>query len=156
MNMSEEELQRLLRLKRYEKPPAGYEERFLQEFQQRQRAEIVHRPLLEIAWDRIGSLFPEFRVPAYAYGVIGLFAVAISAWILTTEEITAPIASQTQPVQAPANPPAVSSFSLHQSEAPQAVPRPVDIPRARHVGAQPAHYELRTAPPKQFHEPYSF
>lgn len=48
-----ESVSRLLRLKRYEQPPPGYFEDFLSEFQCRQRAEVIQRPLWAIARDRI-------------------------------------------------------------------------------------------------------
>ncbi len=48
-----ESVSRLLRLKRYEQPPPGYYEDFLSEFQCRQRAEVIQRPLWAIARDRV-------------------------------------------------------------------------------------------------------
>ena len=38
-----EETQRLIRLKRYEQPPEGYFENFLDEFHERQRADLVRK-----------------------------------------------------------------------------------------------------------------
>ncbi|MEI8311223.1 MAG: hypothetical protein WCH98_10755 [Verrucomicrobiota bacterium] len=78
----EEQISKLLRLKRYEQPRPGYFEDFLQEFQDRQRAELIRRPLWEIAWDRIVSLAPSFQVPRMAYASIVALAVAASAIIV--------------------------------------------------------------------------
>ena len=78
----EEQISKLLRLKRYEQPRPGYFEDFLQEFQDRQRAELIRRPLWEIAWDRIVSLAPSFQVPRMAYASIVALAVAASATII--------------------------------------------------------------------------
>lgn len=78
----EEQISKLLRLKRYEQPRPGYFEDFLQEFQDRQRAELIRRPLWEIAWDRLVSLAPTFQVPRLAYATIVALAVAASAMII--------------------------------------------------------------------------
>lgn len=78
----EEQISKLLRLKRYEMPPPGYYEDFLQEFQARQRAELIRRPLWEIAWDRLVSLAPTFQVPRMAYAAIAALAVAASTLIV--------------------------------------------------------------------------
>lgn len=63
-----DQVQKLLRLKRYEQPRPGYHEDFLREFQSRQRSDILRRPLRELIWERIEGLVPTFHVPGYAYG----------------------------------------------------------------------------------------
>ena len=78
----EEQISKLLRLKRYEQPPPGYFEDFLRDFQARQRAELIRRPLWEIAWDRMASMAPSFQVPRMAYATIVALAVAASAVII--------------------------------------------------------------------------
>ena len=78
----EEQISKLLRLKRHELPPPGYFEDFLQEFQARQRAEVIRRPIWEIAWDRMASFAPSFQVPRRAYAAIVALAVAASAMII--------------------------------------------------------------------------
>jgi hypothetical protein len=40
-----DEIARLLRLKRYEQPPASYYENFLSEFRRRQRDELLRQPV---------------------------------------------------------------------------------------------------------------
>lgn len=84
----EEQISKLLRLKRYEMPPPGYYEDFLQEFQARQRAELIRRPLWEIAWDRLVSLAPTFQVPRMAYAGIAALAVAASTLIVLRPSAT--------------------------------------------------------------------
>ena len=86
----EEQISKLLRLKRHELPPPGYFEDFLQEFQARQRAELIRRPLWEIAWDRMVSLAPSFQVPRMAYAAIVALAVAASAMIIVRPGTTVP------------------------------------------------------------------
>ncbi len=46
------EIGRLLRLKKYEQPPPGYFENFLHEFHRRQRDELLRQPLWKIALGR--------------------------------------------------------------------------------------------------------
>jgi len=75
--MDNESISRLLRLKRYENPPEGYFEKFLTEFQLKQRAEVIHRPFLRIAWDRLCSLLAPPPIPRLA--LAGSFAVAVIA-----------------------------------------------------------------------------
>jgi hypothetical protein len=50
---NDNEIARLLRLKRYEQPPPGYFEDFLHEFHRRQRDELLHQPLWRLCLDRV-------------------------------------------------------------------------------------------------------
>jgi hypothetical protein len=69
-----ESVSRLLRLKRYEQPPPGYFEDFLAEFQCRQRAEVIQRPLWSIICDRASGFF--------ALPVVSRFALATSVAVV--------------------------------------------------------------------------
>jgi hypothetical protein len=71
---------KLLRLKRYEQPPEEYFQNFLAEFQTRQRSEVIHRPLLQIAWDRFCSMFVMPPVPKLVMATS--FAAAVFAAVL--------------------------------------------------------------------------
>jgi hypothetical protein len=73
MMLDEQQVQRLLRLKRFEQPPPGYFDQALQEFHRRQRAELLRRSALRIWWERTASGLFSLRVPNYAYG--GAFAI---------------------------------------------------------------------------------
>ncbi len=79
-------MQKLLRLKRYEQPPAEYYEEFLREFHHRQRAELLKPSLSTLLLERFASWSSEFRVPAFAYaGATALAVVAsVSIWINTS------------------------------------------------------------------------
>jgi|ERR1700730_4286456 hypothetical protein len=79
MMLDEQDLQKLLRLKRLEQPPPGYFDRALNEFHRRQREELLRHSAGQIWFDRLVSRFWSFRVPNYAYGVaFGIFVVAAS------------------------------------------------------------------------------
>lgn len=76
--MSDEltDIQKLIRLKRYEQPPEGYFDDFLVEFQHRQRAEMLRRPVRQLVWERINLWLDNFRVPTLAYASILAVAIA--------------------------------------------------------------------------------
>jgi len=69
-------IQKLIRLKRYEQPPEGYFDDFLLEFQRRQRAEMLQRPTWQLVWERANLWLDNFRVPALAYASIVAVAIA--------------------------------------------------------------------------------
>lgn len=71
------QISQLLRLKRYEQPPEGYETSFLREFHRRQRAVLLERPWYARAWDSFMQIWPDFEVPKLAYA--GAAAVAVIA-----------------------------------------------------------------------------
>jgi hypothetical protein len=68
MMLDEQQLQKLLRIKRFEQPPPGYFDRALIEFHRRQREELLRRSATLIWWERFVSGLGTFRVPSYAYG----------------------------------------------------------------------------------------
>jgi hypothetical protein len=77
MMLDEKQLQKLLRIKRFEQPPPGYFDRALIEFHRRQREELLRRSVTSIWWERLISSLWNFRVPSYAYGAaFGVFVVA--------------------------------------------------------------------------------
>ena len=51
MMLDEQQLQQLLKLKRFEQPPPGYFDAALQEFHRRQRAELLRQSALKIWWE---------------------------------------------------------------------------------------------------------
>lgn len=130
----EENISKLLRLKRYEQPPPGYFEDFLSEFQSRQRAELIRRPLWELVWDRISSIAPSFEVPRLAYASIAAVAVAASVMIVSrpSPQVSGPLAENRQ------------SLTL---TAPQPVTIGGSLPIATtSTGSPSVHYVLPTRP----------
>jgi len=148
MNHENDPITKLIRLKRYERPPEGYAEDFLLEFQRRQRLRSMQPTLRDRVEQVFSSLFNDFRIPAYAYGTVGLMAVALSAWILSSEKVgnsqTAMAAPQSQELR----------FDI-SSPLPDALSAPVNIPAQRLVGSLPPHYVLQSRPSAE-NEPYSF
>lgn len=74
MNDSDE-IQRLLRLKRYESPGDEYFQKFLEEFKDRQRAELLHRSARSLLVERFSMWFSEYNgsrwlVPAGAAALV--------------------------------------------------------------------------------------
>lgn len=76
------DIQKLIRLKRYEQPPEDYFDGFLVDFQRRQRAEMLQRPVWQIAWERANLWLEGFRVPAIAYASILVAAVSVTGIML--------------------------------------------------------------------------
>jgi hypothetical protein len=105
-DMDNEHISKLLRLKRYEQPPAEYFENFLAEFQLRQRAEVIHRPFFRIAWDRLCHLLAPPNIPRLA--MAGSFAVAVIATgsVLTWSDSStqAPLAQKIPQVSSKSSP----------------------------------------------------
>jgi hypothetical protein len=76
--MSEfEDIQKLIRLKRYEKPPEDFVEDFLASFKERQRAEMLHRSARGLLWERVTTYFSEFLSPKWAWAGATVAAVAL-------------------------------------------------------------------------------
>jgi hypothetical protein len=67
--LDETDIQKLLRLKRHEQPPAGYHEKFLQDFHRRQRSEMLREPVWKIALERMGAFFSDHSMGRAAYGM---------------------------------------------------------------------------------------
>jgi hypothetical protein len=80
------DVHRLLRLKRYEHPTPDYFERFLDQFHERQRAELLRQPTWSLLWERVVHAFPEFHVPRLAYAGVAAAALMLSAFILVTQQ----------------------------------------------------------------------
>ena len=60
---NEDEIGKLLRLKKYEQPPPGYFDNFLHEFHRRQRDEFLREPLWRICLQRAQDFLFRLNVP---------------------------------------------------------------------------------------------
>ncbi|HEY8901201.1 MAG TPA: hypothetical protein VIM61_12385 [Chthoniobacterales bacterium] len=140
--MSEEltDIQKLIRLKRYEQPPEDYFDDFLLEFQRRQRAEMLRRPVWQIAWDRANLWLESFRVPAIAYASILVAALGVTGVIVNSQ-----------------GPAASSALTAGATTAPQIAPASPNLPVAQVSSSAklPPSYILEKRP-VSYDAPFSF
>lgn len=79
----DEQLARLLRLKRYEKPDEAYFEGFLEEFHDYQRKAIATQSAASLLWERVCTMASALRRPSTAWAAAGAYAsimLLIYAW----------------------------------------------------------------------------
>src|SRR5947208_11675189 len=97
-----DEIARLLRLKRYEQPPPAYFENFLSEFRRRQRDELLRQPVWRICFERAHGFALRHNARPYPAGVAVVVACAavISITIYQQPE-PAQVTLLTSPVPAP-------------------------------------------------------
>src|SRR3954451_18270723 len=105
---NDNEIARLLRLKRYEQPPPNYFENFLHEFHRRQRDEMLRQPLWRICLERAHTFMSRLDVPSLASYPTAVAAVLACAAIVLLKIYQQPeaarIALQSAPsISAPAN-----------------------------------------------------
>lgn len=73
----DQKLTALLRLKRYEQPPAGYYTKLLQDIHRRQRAELLRQPLWTIALERLQTFFSAHSMGNVSFaGSMAIVALA--------------------------------------------------------------------------------
>jgi hypothetical protein len=137
-----QDVHKLLRLKRYEMPSSDYFERFMDEFHRRQRAELISRPTLSILFERFMNAFPEFHVPRMAYATVAAAAVALSALILFNQQEGGASSSGSFAL----NSPTVTTLPSGQGD--------VRLPLSMRSDLPP-HYVLETRP-VSYESPYSF
>jgi len=89
-HFSDEEIGKLLRLKRHEQPPPGYFDNFLHEFHRRQRAELLKQPLWRIALQRAHDFMFQLNVPSLTSYPAAAAAVMVCAAVLTLNVYRAP------------------------------------------------------------------
>ena len=81
--LNDNEISKLLRLKRFEQPPPGYFDNFLHEFHRRQRNELLRQPLWRICADRARDFVFQFNLSALTSSPVAVTAVLICAAILS-------------------------------------------------------------------------
>src|SRR5919198_3618912 len=98
---NDNEIARLLRLKRYEQPPPGYFENFLHEFHRRQRDEMLRQPLWRICLERAHSFMLRVDARSLASYPAAVAAVLVCAAVISLkiyqQPETARVALQSSP-----------------------------------------------------------
>lgn len=78
--LTEQQLQALLRLKRHEQPPPGYFDDLLKNIHRRQREELLHRPAWKISLERLRTFFGSMRLDwNYAGTMAAILLIGIGA-----------------------------------------------------------------------------
>jgi hypothetical protein len=100
---NEEDIGKLLRLKRHEQPPPGYFDSFLHEFHRRQRAELLRQPFWRIALQRASDFAAELKMPGLTSYPAAAAAVLIFAAVLSLKVYQTPNSANlaTVAIQAP-------------------------------------------------------
>ena len=84
---------RLIRLKRYEQPPRGYHDDFLNEFRERQRSELLRRSSMQLFVERLAAFTSDMGKSrwliggALAYGLVALIMMADQAEEAEVEQV---------------------------------------------------------------------
>jgi hypothetical protein len=108
---NDNEIARLLRLKRYEQPPPGYFENFLHEFHRRQRDELLRQPLWRICWERAHDFMLRLDVRSLAS-----YPAAVAAVLVCAAVVSLKIYHEPQTVSVAQNSPALSEPVDAESE----------------------------------------
>ena len=155
--LDETEIQKLLRLKRYEQPPAGYFDKFLQDFHRRQRMEMLRQPAWKIALERLGAFFSEQVSARYAYGaatVAVLLFAGVASFDILNDGGGAPALNlaSTPTLSTPEIPTAQANLNLGQSPVRQddTLPEPKQTAQT----SRP-HYVIDSRP-VSYERPFSF
>jgi hypothetical protein len=101
---NDNEIAKLLRLKRYELPPPGYFDNFLHEFHRRQRDELLRQPLWRICLDRTHDFILRLNLSTLTSYPAAVTAVLVCAAVIsfklyqTPTSQSASFAAQDRPV----------------------------------------------------------
>jgi len=81
-HFDDNEIGKLLRLKRYEQPPPGYFENFLHEFHRRQRDELLRQPIWSVMWQRLSDSLFRLNIPSLTSMPAAAAAVLVCALVV--------------------------------------------------------------------------
>jgi hypothetical protein len=90
----DDEIPRVLRLKRYEQPPPGYFENFISEFHRRQRDELLREPLWSTCVDRARDFVFRHNIRPLACYSAAIVAVIVCAAVISIALYQQPDATQ--------------------------------------------------------------
>ena len=87
---NEDEIGKLLRLKKYEQPPPAYFDNFLHEFHRRQRDELLKEPLWRICLQRAQDFMFRLNVPGLASYPAAVTALLVCAAVISLKVYQTP------------------------------------------------------------------
>ena len=148
MQDNQEDISKLLRLKRFEQPPPEYFETFLRDFKDRQRSQLLRVSAWRIAWDRLCAFFGEQFPARFGYGLAST-AVLVAAAIASLNIL------DTRPIEvasAPEPSPAAETASLNLN--PQVLLP--DLPSMAHTVSFSTPRYVMDARPVSYEPPSSF
>jgi hypothetical protein len=146
-DFNDNEIGKLLRLKRYEQPPPEYFENFLHEFHRRQRDQLLREPLWRLCLQRAHDFMFRLNVPSLAS-----YPVAAAAILICAAVISLKVYQTAQPVQFAQQTSAIVNQSSANLESDWSLAKPVSTrdfssPLFRTVKAR-AHTHRAAAPPR--------
>jgi len=89
-HLDENEIGKLLRLKKFEQPPPAYFENFLHEFHRRQRDELLRQPIWSVLWQRFSDSLFRLNIPSLTSYPAAVAAALICAAVLALQIQQAP------------------------------------------------------------------
>jgi hypothetical protein len=111
--LNEEQIGKLLRLKKYELPPPAYFDNFLHEFHRRQRDELLQEPVWRIALKRAQDFLFRLNIPGLASYPALATALVICAAVISLKVYQNP---ETVNVAAQNRAPVVATTSLPDAQ----------------------------------------
>ena len=111
--LNEDQIGKLLRLKKYEQPPPGYFDNFLHEFHRRQRDELLRQPVWRIALQRAQDFMFRLNIPGLASYPAMATALVVCAAVISLKVYQTP---ETVNVAAQNRVPVVATTTLPDSQ----------------------------------------
>jgi hypothetical protein len=150
---NEDDIGKLLRLKRHEQPPPGYFDNFLHEFHRRQRDELLRQPLWRICLQRAQDFMFRINIPSLTSYPAAATALLICAAVISLKVYQGPattnVAVQNQtPVIAAALPDPAWSLStpVTTRDLGPKLLRTASYSSHTHRAATPPRYVLDSTP----------
>jgi hypothetical protein len=153
MNEENDDISRLLRLKRFEQPPPEYFDHFLREFQDRQRSQLLRDPAWRIAWDRLCAFFGEQLPVQLGYSIavaLVLLIAGVTSFNILQSRPVEEYASAPETTGAAARVAQVASLNLNTQ-----VPLP-SLPSLAHTASFSTPRYVMDARPVSYEPPSSF